>query len=170
MKKIIVLSVFIIIFIAVAIFLMGDFFNKSSSENEVVNSILNYVEKQENQSVEQNIANETSKTNEVVEINEPNKSKEGYDINISNKEITIEKGKKSSFVVTFTNPDESSIREYINCEDQNDIILVKYSDIKDSKITVDIDALKVGSTEISVCDYNYPEVKEIVKVKVIEAN
>lgn len=98
--------------------------------------------------------------NQVIE------QREGYDVNVSKKDITIEKGKEASFDIVFTNPDESSIREYIKCEDQDDIVLVKYSPLKDKKITVQVQGLKAGETEILVCDYNYPELKEIVKVKV----
>ena len=36
------------------------------------------------------------------------------------------------------------------------------------KITVDVEALKAGATEITVCDYNYPDVKEIVQVNVVD--
>ena len=96
------------------------------------------------------------------------KTEEEYEIKVSKKDITIEKGTEASFDITFTNPDESSIREYINCEDQNDIVIVKYSALEDKKITVEVEALKVGATEIVVCDYNYPNIKEIVKVNVIE--
>ena len=82
---------------------------------------------------------------------------------------TVEKGKTASFDITFTNPDESSIREYITCKDQEDIILVKYGMLEDKKINVEIEALKVGYTEITICDYNYPDTNMIVKVNVIEA-
>ena len=95
---------------------------------------------------------------------------EGYEIILSENDITIEKGSEASFDITFTNPDESSIREYITCEDQDDIILVKYSMLENKKITVEVEALKVGTTEILVCDYNYPDRKEIVRVNVVEEN
>ena len=96
------------------------------------------------------------------------KENDGYDINVSNKNITIEKGSKVSFDITFTNPDESSIREYIKCDKQNDIAVVSYTPIENKKITVQVEALKVGDTEITISDYNYPNKKEIVKVTVVE--
>ena len=91
-----------------------------------------------------------------------------YEVNVSKKNIELKVESSSSFEITFTNPDESSIREYITCKDQNDIILVKYSPLENKTITVEVDALKVGVTEIEVCDYNYPNVKQIVTVNVIE--
>ena len=120
--------------------------------------------------------NFSAKTNNESEILKPDSNntekqeKEGYEIIVSKKEITIEKGKETSFDIIFTNPDESSIREYIKCEDQDDIILVKYSMLEDKKITVEIEALKAGVTEILVSDYNYPDIKEIIKVNVLEPN
>ena len=144
MKKIVIGVICILIVVAIVIAIVISSGAKSNSGNEIINADSNNVE---NKEVEE---------------------KEGYDIVVSKKDITIKKGSEESFDITFTNPDESSIREYIKCEDQNDIILVKYSDLKDKKITVEVEALKVGVTEISICDYNYPEVKEIVKVNVVE--
>ena len=144
MKKVIIGAVIILIIVVIAVIFINNKGEKSNSKNEIAN-----LSNTENQEMEQ---------------------KEGYEIILSKKEITIEKGKEASFDITFTNPDESSIREYIVCEDQNDIILVKYTPLEDSKITVEVEALKVGSTEILVCDYNYQDVKEIVKVNVVEAN
>ena len=94
--------------------------------------------------------------------------KEGYEINVSNKDITVNVGEEESFEITFTNPDESSIREYIKCKDQDNVIIVKYSDLEDKKITVTVEGLKAGDTEVEVSDYNYPDMKEIVKVNVVE--
>lgn len=146
MKRKIVLSVLIVLIIAIAFII--NFSTKPNSEQDIDNS--GDIENQEtdNQAKEQ----------------------EGYEIIVSKKDITIEKGAETSFDITFTNPDESSIREYITCKDQSDIIVVKYGMLKDKKITVEVEGLKVGTTEISVCDYNYPDRKEIVKVNVIEAN
>ena len=87
---------------------------------------------------------------------------------LSNKNITVEKGSIASFNITFTNPDESSIREYIYCKDQSDIIVVKYSDVINKKINVELEALKIRVTEIVVSDYNYPDKKEIIKINVVE--
>ena len=146
MKKVI-LGILCAVFIIVCVVLNSENFkNKSNSENTINNS-----------------TQENSQNNQKQE-------KEGYDIIVSKKEITIEKGKEESFDITFTNPDETSIREYIKCQDNNDIIIVQYSDLIDGKINVDVKGLKAGNTEISVCDYNYPERKEIVKVNVVEAN
>ena len=82
--------------------------------------------------------------------------------------ITIEKGSKASFDITYTNPDETSIREYITCEDNHDIILFRYYPINDGKTTIEVDALKAGTTEIVICDFDYQDVKAIVKVNVVE--
>lgn len=92
----------------------------------------------------------------------------GYEIVVSKNDITLEKGEEASFDITFANPDESSIREYITCKDQNDMILLEYGALENHQITVSLKALKAGTTEIVVCDYNYPERKEIVKVNVID--
>ena len=147
MKKIVIGVICVLIVAAIVIALIINSGAKTNSENEIINS-------------------NASDLEEIKEIDE----EEGYEIIVSKKDITIEKGSEASFDITFTNPDESSIREYIKCEDQNDIILVKYSDLKDKKITVEVEALKVGITEISICDYNYPDAKEIVKVNVVEEN
>ena len=122
----------------------------------------------ENNNSKQKIENTKSNINNMETKEE--KQDEGYDIIVSKKDITIEKGSKISFDITFTNPDESSIREYIKCEDQHDIIIVSYSMLEDKKITVDVEALKVGTTFIAISDYNYPNKKEIVKVNVVENN
>ena len=112
-------------------------------------------------------SNETKKDTSSTTTTESKETK-GYDVVVSTKEITVKKGKEESFDITFTNPDESSIREYIKCKDQNDIAVVKYSDIENKKIKVDVEGLKVGTTEIEVSDYNYPDIKQIVKVNVVE--
>ena len=95
--------------------------------------------------------------------------KNGYKIVASKKDITINKGSTTSFNITFTNPDELSIREYIDCKDKDDIIIVRYTALENRKITVEVEALKVGTTEIVIYDYDYPDMKEIVKVNVVEA-
>ena len=105
---------------------------------------------------------------DASEVEEFNQS-EGYGIIVSKKDIVLEKGTTESFDIIFTNPDESSIREYIHCEDQADIVTVKYSMYKDHKITVEVDALKEGTTEIEICDYNYRNITKIVKVTVIDS-
>ena len=117
-----------------------------------------------NVSTEENAKNEVTNTNEVE--NEIEEEKEGYDVLVSKKELTIEKRKEETFEITFTNPDLTSIREYIHSDEQSDIILVKYTDLVDDKITVYVEGLKEGTAEILVCDYNYPEVNEIIKVTV----
>ena len=143
MKKIIIGVLSVLVVVAIAVALIINFGVKSNNENEIVNSN-NNVESQEK------------------------KQTEGYEIIISKKDITLEKGSKTTFDITFTNPDELSIREYIKCEDQGDIVTVIYSMIEDKKITVTVEALKAGYTEIVVSDYAYPEMKEIVKVNVID--
>ena len=143
MKKIIIIILSLFIIAVTTIAIINNFGSKLDVENKITD--LNNID---NKKVEQ---------------------KEGYEIIVSKKDITVEKGSNISFEITFTIPDVSSIREYITCKDQNDIIIVKYSDLIDRKITVEIEALKVGTTEIEVCDYNYPNTKEIVKVNVIEA-
>ena len=119
---------------------------------------------------------ETETKNEVkssnvnsVEAKESEQEEEGYEIIVSKKELTIEKGKTESFEITFTNPDEMSIREYIHCEDQSEIVIVRYSDTRDRKINVDVEGLKVGTTEIEICDFDYQNRKVFVKVNVVEA-
>ena len=144
MKKIIGIIIILVV-VAIVIFLMSHSSNKTTSGNEIANT--NSVE---NKVVEQKILNGESS------------------VIVTDKEITIVKGTKSNFVVTFTNPDESSIREYIKCKDQDDIVLVKYSDIENKKITVEVEGLKAGTTEITISDYTYPDIQEIVKVNVIE--
>lgn len=140
--------------------------DNNENKEKIVNSNSNNVENQQTEQKEEKNVNTNSNS---VKVQEKDQS-EGYEINVSKKEITIEKGKEASFDITFTNPDESSIREYIHCDDQNDIVIVKYSALENKKITVDVEALKAGATEITVCDYNYPDVKEIVKVNVIDNN
>ena len=93
-------------------------------------------------------------------------SKEGYEILLSKKEITIKEGSTESFEITFTNPDETSIREYIHCDDQSDLVEVRYTPLDNKKITVEVKGLKPGSTEILISDYEYPNYKEYVKVVV----
>lgn len=50
----------------------------------------------------------------------------------------------------------------------NNIIHTQYYLLKDGKTTVEIQALKVGFTEIVIYDSNAPNIKEVVKVNVIE--
>ena len=145
MKKIIIGIIIILVVAAALVFLMSHFADKSTTGNEIVNTA--NVEKQ---------------------VTEPKNLDGGSSVIVTDKEITIVKGSKSTFVVTFTNPDESAIREYIKCKDQDDIVLVKYTDIENKKTTVEVEGLKAGSTEIIVSDYTYPELQEIVKVNVIE--
>ena len=114
------------------------------------------------ESVESKI--ESKEIESEVESEKP----EGYDIVLSKKELTIKKGSSESFEITFTNPDETSIREYIHCDDQSDIVVVKYSDMVNKKINVEVEGLKAGETKILVSDYEYPDFKEYVTVKVVE--
>ena len=111
---------------------------------------------------------EKTQESEKAESTEPEESKEGYEILLSKKEITVEEGATESFEITFTNPDETSIREYIHCDDQADLVEVRYTPLENKKITVEVEGLKPGTTEISISDYEYPEVKTSVKVSVIE--
>ena len=153
MKKTIIVIVSGLIFGAIAVALILNFSTKSETKEDIIKS---------------NSKEETTKTNSNSTQNQETKQNEVYEIKISTKEITIEKGSTTSFEVTFTNPDEASIMEYIKCDKQNEIIDVKYSQLKDKKITVELKALKVGSAEITISDYNYPNKKEIVKVNVVE--
>ena len=114
------------------------------------------------ESVESKI--ESKEIESEVESEKP----EEYDIVLSKKELTIKKGSSESFEITFTNPDETSIREYIHCDDQSDIVVVKYSDMANKKINVEVEGLKAGETKILVSDYEYPDFKEYVTVKVVE--
>lgn len=116
------------------------------------------------------VENVVSKESNVENVVEEETKKEGFDVLVSKKELTIVKGSEESFDITFTNPDLTSIREYIHCDDQSDIVLVKYTDLIDGKINVYVEGLKAGDTEIEVCDFNYQDVKEIVKVHVVENN
>ena len=107
---------------------------------------------------------EKTQESEKAESTENEESKEGYEILLSKKEITIKEGSTESFEITFTNPDETSIREYIHCDDQSDIVEVRYTPLDNKKITVEVKGLKPGSTEILISDYEYPNYKEYVKV------
>ena len=147
--------------------------NESTNNSTPVESV-NEVSEQKNnesQNTEATVTEEEQIDNgeEQASIDEE-VQEEGYEIITSESEITVEEGAEVSFDITFTNPDESSIREYITCEDQDDIISVQYSPIEDNKITVTVDGLKSGDTEIVISDYNYPEMKAIVKVNVTEKN
>ena len=113
------------------------------------------------------LGNETSKTNEN---SSETKKTAGYKIIVSENEITVEQGKKHSFEVTFTNPDLTSIREYIVCKDQDKLVSVTYSAIENGKMTIEVEGLEVGTTEIEISDFEYPETKEIVKVNILETN
>lgn len=159
MKKTIICGILVVG--VVAIVLIAKFSIKSNSEHEIDNSNSTIVENYENGNEE--IDNQ-EKGNQEVE----NQEKDGYEIIVSKKNITLEKGTETSFDITFTNPDESSIREYITCKDQSDIIEVRYGMLEDRKITVEVEGLKVGVTEIVLCDFSYPDRKEIVKVNVTD--
>ena len=111
---------------------------------------------------------ETKIESKEIESEVESEKPEGYDILLSKKELTIKKGSSESFEITFTNPDETSIREYIHCDDQSDIVVVKYSDMANKKINVEVEGLKAGETKILVSDYEYPDFKEYVTVKVVE--
>lgn len=175
-------SLIILMLIAGLFILTGCRNNNNDKKEENVNSTSNNIEEAKKDQKEETVNSTSSNTEntkkdkkgEISNSNSNNvetqKTEEGYEIKVSKKDITIEKGTEASFDITFTNPDESSIREYIHCEDQDDIVIVKYSALEDKKITVEVEALKVGVTEIVVCDYNYPNIKEIVKVNVIEKN
>ncbi len=120
---------------------------------------------EESQSVESKV--ESKEIESEAESKESTKQK-GYDITLSKKELTIKKGSKESFDITFTNPDEMSIREYIHSDDQDDLISFQYTPLEDKKIHVEVDGLKVGSTTIIVSDYEYPDYKIEVKVNVVD--
>ena len=143
MKKILIGIIVLLVIGTVAFVLINNFGGKSKSRNEETNTNVSNVENQKEQ-------------------------KEGYEIIVSKKEITVKKGSQESFDITFTTPDISSVREYIVCKDQSDIVIVRYSDVIDRKIKVDVEGLKVGTTQIEICDYNYPDMKEFVKVNVVE--
>lgn len=170
--------------IVIAAVLLFVFVQKLNTENETTSSTSKSIKKQKveqkeekkettsdttnNQKQENKASNEN--TNSTSNTTKNQEQKDGYEIIVSNKNITVEKGSTASFNITFTNPDESSIREYIHCKDQSDIIVVRYSDVINKKINVELEALKVGVTEIEVSDYNYPDKKEIIKVNVVEKN
>jgi len=120
-----------------------------------------------NNNSKQNTENETPKTNENENVNDKETEQKEEYVKVSKNEITIAEGKSTSFVVTFTNPDLSTIREYVNCKDQGKIADTSYTDIIDGKMTVIVEGLTVGSTEIEISDYEYPESKAIVKVNVV---
>ena len=117
-----------------------------------------------NNNSKQNSEKETPKTSEK----EQEKKEETEYVKVSKNEITVVKGKSTSFVVTFTNPDLSTVREYINCKDSGKMVDISYTDIVEGKTTVEVEGLKVGTTEIEISDYEYPESKAIVKVKVVD--
>ena len=122
-----------------------------------------------NSKTESDVESVESKTeSKEIESEVESEKLEGYDILLSKKELTIKKGSSESFEITFTNPDETSIREYIHCDDQSDIVIVKYSDMANKKINVEVEGLKAGETKILVSDYEYPDFKEYVTVKVVE--
>ena len=123
-----------------------------------------------NTTTESTSKNKKTKSTSNNEEKETETKNEGYEIKVSKTDIIIEKGSKASFDITYTNPDETSIREYIDCKDQDDIVAVTYSDIVNKKINVEVEALKVGTTEISISDYSYPNKKVTVKVNIIEKN
>lgn len=146
MKKFLALIILLFVVIAIAFIISKQ--NKNNTDFK-------------SNSVESNIIEDQNLDSNITQ-------KDGYEIIVSKKDITLEKGKEESFEITFTNPDELSILEYITCEAQDDIIIVKYTPLENKKITVEVEALKAGEAEISICDYNYPDKKEIVNVKVIE--
>ena len=134
----------------------------------VATAIIMNVTKPKTENGTNNTSSANTASNAVSNTTQETEGKEGYNVEVSKKEITMKKNTRDSFVVTFTTPDESSIREYIYCKDQNNIILVSYGNVIDKKITVGVDALKVGTTEITVKDYENPNKKEIVKITVTE--
>ena len=172
MKKLLIGIICILVIGATAYALIKVSGAKSNQPNENgnLNNTGNQVVETKKNETESNQNVTTSKEGEPNEVNNQEESKEGYEIIVSKKDITLAKGQVASFDITFTNPDELSIREYIKCKDQDDIILVSYSNLENSKITVDVEALKAGDTEISICDFNDPDMKEIVKDRVIEEN
>lgn len=48
------------------------------------------------------------------------------------------------------------------------ILSIFINQIENKKNTVEVDGLKAGNTEIEVCYYNYPNIKQIVSVNVVE--
>ena len=173
MKKTVILSVLIVA--AVVIGLVYNFSIKPNSEKEVKQPDTSSVETNEGENQgngNAEIDNPQSGNAEGTNPESGNQEteQEGYEILVSQKELTVGKGKEASFDITFTTPDPMLIREYITCKDQDDIITVKYTPLKDRKITVEVEALKAGSTEISICDFEYPNRVVIVNVNVVEEN
>ena len=101
---------------------------------------------------------------------EKEETNEGYEILVSKKELTIEEGSTESFEITFTNPDEMSIREYIHCDDQGKTVEVRYTPLENKKTTVEVEGLKAGKTQLLISDYEYPNYKIFVNINVIEKN
>ena len=181
MKKILIGFVGVFVGAAVAVAVMMYVLPKTNAENENANSNTSAKETDsntqnqndnnsngQNQNGSTNTQNQNTNNQQNTNTNNTQQQNNGYEIMVSKKELTINKGSSVSFDITYTNPDESSIREYIHCNDQNNIVVVKYSDINDKKINVEVEGLKAGTTEIEVSDYNYPNKKEIVKVTVVE--
>ena len=156
MKKVIIIYLCLLLAGGVVYFVM----NSSKDATTDSESIESKIESKE---VESSSTKESTK-----EESKSEEKQEGYEIILSQKELTVEKGKTATFDITFTNPDETSIREYIHCDDQNDMVEVRYAPIKNKKITVEVDGLKPGQTEILVSDYEYPDTKVYVKVNVVE--
>ena len=142
MKKVVIALIVVLIAVGIAFAIITNISTKEVAKNEIAN---------------------TDTESDAVENEE-----EGFDILVSKEEITVKKGEEESFEITFTNPDLTSIREYIHCDEQSNVVVVKYSDLVDDKITVYVEGLKAGDTEIEVCDFNFQDVKKFVKVHVVE--
>jgi uncharacterized protein YxeA len=142
MKKVVIGLIVVLIVAGVTYAIITNISTKEVAKNEIAN---------------------TDTESDAVENEE-----EGFDILVSKEEITVKKGEEESFEITFTNPDLTSIREYIHCDEQSNVVVVKYSDLVDDKITVYVEGLKAGDTEIEVCDFNFQDVKKFVKVHVVE--
>ena len=152
MKKVIIICLCLLLAGGVVYFVMN------SSKDATTDS----------ESIESKIENKEIDSTSDKEETQSEEKQEGYEIITSEKEITVQKGKTSTFDITFTNPDETSIREFIHSDDQDDIIEVRYTPIENKKITVEVEGLKIGKTEILISDYEYPDTKVYVKVNVVE--
>ena len=152
MKKVIIICLCLLLAGGVVYFVMN------SSKDATTDS----------ESIESKIENKEIDSTSDKEETQSEEKQEGYEIITSEKEITVQKGNTATFDITFTNPDETSIREFIHSDDQDDIIEVRYTPIENKKITVEVEGLKIGKTEILISDYEYPDTKVYVKVNVVE--
>ena len=91
MKKFLALIILLFVVIAIAFIISKQ--NKNNTDFK-------------SNSVESNIIEDQNLDSNITQ-------KDGYEIIVSKKDITLEKGKEESFEITFTNPDELSILEYI---------------------------------------------------------